>query len=147
LLGRDVHRAAGRDQDAANELSMIERLILSAPYRYSTPEGRLALGRFFLLRGADGKKVLDEFYDRATKEDPTLVEGFLATAELALAKQDDALAADTLRKAPKDAALEPRFHYLLARAFADDDRAAAAKALDDALKINPRHVDSLLLRA
>src|SRR5438067_13761240 len=53
LLGRDVHRASGRDADAAAELDTIEKLILTAPYRYATPEGRLALGRFFLLRGAD----------------------------------------------------------------------------------------------
>ena len=49
-----------------------------------------------------------------------------------------ALAADTLRKAPKDAALDPRFHYLLAQALSDGDRAGAAKEMAEALKINPR---------
>ena len=61
--------------------------------------------------------MLDLFYDVAIKEQPGLVEAYLATAELALAKQDDALAAETLRKAPKAAAEDPRFHYLLARAY------------------------------
>ena len=72
---------------------------------------------------------------------------YFASAELALDKEDYALAADTLRKAPKDAALDPRYHYLLARALSNDDRAGTAKALAEALKINPRHTDSLLLQA
>ena len=50
-------------------------------------------------------------------------------------------------KAPKDAAEDPRFHYLLARAFSAEDRAGSDKELAEALKINPRHVDSLLLQA
>ena len=80
------------------------------------------------------------------RKQPDLVDAYLATAELALDKQDYALAAETLRKAPKAAAEDPRFHYLLARAFAAEDRAGSAKALAEALKINPRHVDSLLLQ-
>lgn len=145
LLGREAYRAGGRDADAAREMATIERLIVSAPYRYTTPEGRLALGKFFLLRGADARKVLDQFYDVATKAQPDLVEAYLATAELALDKHDDALAAETLAKAPKEGAGDPRYHYLMARAFSDDDRARSAKALAEALKINPRHVESLLL--
>ena len=48
---------------------------------------------------------------------------------------------------PRPPLEDPRYHYLLARAFDDDDRARSEKELDEALKINPRHVDSLLLRA
>jgi tetratricopeptide (TPR) repeat protein len=147
LLGRDVYRFNGRDEEAANALDTIERLVVSAPQRYGTPAGRVALGRFFLLRGADARKVLDQFYDIALKQQPEFVEAFLATAELALEKQDNALAASTLEKAPKEAAADPQFHYLVARAFSADDRARSTKALDEALKINPRHVDSLLLQA
>ena len=50
----------------------IERQVLSSPRRYATPEGQVALGRFFLLRGADPKKVLDQFYDVAIKRDARL---------------------------------------------------------------------------
>ena len=145
-MGRDLYRETGRDEEAATELNTIERLILSAPYRYATPEGRLSLGRFFRLRGADARKVLDQFYDVATKEEPGLVDAYLATAELALEKQDNALAAETLQKAPKAAAEDPRFHYLLASAFSAENRTGSDKALADALKINPHHVDSLLLQ-
>jgi tetratricopeptide (TPR) repeat protein len=147
LLGLEVYRYNGRERDAASELEMIERLVVSAPHRYSTPEARVALGRFFLLKGADAKKVLDLFYDVALKQQPDLVEAYLASAELALEKQDYALAAQTLRKAPKSAGLDPQFHSLLARAYSEEDRAGAAKELTAALQINPHHVDSLLLQA
>src|SRR5262249_12278176 len=146
LLGRDVYHYNGRDQDAAGELHTLERLILSAPYRYASPEGRVGLGRFFLLPGADPRKGPDHLFEVAIKEQPDLVEAHLATAELALEKQDDALAADTLQKAPKAAAEDPRLHYLLARAFSAENRSAAEKEIAAALKINPNHVDSLLLQ-
>lgn len=146
-LARDVYRANGRDADAKDAFDTIEKLILNAPGRYDTPEGRVAVGRFFLARGADAKKVLDQFYDVALKEQPDLVDGYFATTELALGKEDYALAAETLRKAPEEASNEARFHYLLARAYSAEDRAGAEKALVEALKINPRHVDSLLLQA
>jgi len=147
LMARDLYRSAGRLDEASASLDAIETLVRAAPQRYATPEGRISLGRYFLLRGADARKVLDQFYDVAIKRRPDLVDAYFASAELALEKQDYALAATTLGKAPKEAAEDPRFHYLTARAFADDDRARSAKALADALKINPRHVDSLLLQA
>jgi tetratricopeptide (TPR) repeat protein len=147
LLAREVYRYNGRDQDAARELEATERVVMGSPQRYATPEGLIALGRFFLLKGADARKVLDLFYDVAIKQQPDLVEAYLATAELALEKQDYALAAATLRKAPKPASQDPRFHALLARAYSSADPAGAAKPLAAALKINPRHADSLLLQA
>jgi tetratricopeptide (TPR) repeat protein len=147
LLGREVYRYNGGLGDAASQLDVIEQLVLRAPQRFTSPESRLAVGRFFLLRGADARTVLEQFYDVVTKERPDFVEAFLATASLALDKEDDLLAAATLRKAPKEAASDPRFHYLLASALSGGDRAGAEKALAEALKINPRHIDSLLLKA
>jgi tetratricopeptide (TPR) repeat protein len=145
LLGRDVKRYNGREDDTMLAIEKLVRTV--APQRFATAEGRVALGRFFLLRGADAKKVLDQFYDAVIKLEPDFVEAHLAAADLALEKQDYALAAQTLLKAPKEAAGDPHYQYLLARAFADDDHARSAAALAEALKINPRHVDSLLQRA
>ena len=147
LQALDVYRYNGRPEDVARELEMLERVVMGSPQRHATPEGRVALGRYFLLRGADAKKVLDLFYDVAVKEQPDYVEAYLATAELALEKQDLALAAETLRKAPKPAAEDPRFHWLLARAYSAEDSAGSAREVAEALKLNPRHVDSLLLQA
>jgi tetratricopeptide (TPR) repeat protein len=146
LLGRDVYRASGRLGDASAMMKIFERLVADDPRLYATPTGRIVLGRYLLLRGADSRKVLDQLYDVAIKERPDLIEGYYATAELALQKEDYALAAETLRKAPKEAGEDPQLHYLLARAYANEDRAGSARELAEALKINPRHLDGLLLR-
>lgn len=147
LLAIEVFRYNGREAAAAAALDQVERLVRVAPERYATPDGRVALGRYLLLRGADPRKVLDQFYDVAIKEQPDFVETYFAEAELALAKQDHALAGDTLRKAPRDAQNDPRYHCLLAQALSDDDRAASDKELAEALRLNPQHAASLLLRA
>ncbi len=147
LLGREVYRLNGNDRDAAGELGAIDRLIQNGARRYATAEGFVTIGRFLLLRGTDARKILDQFYDQVTKQKPDFVDAYYATAELALQKEDYALAAETLRKAPKAASLDPRFHYLLASALSAEDRAGTAKALAEALKINPHHVGSLLLKA
>ena len=147
MLARDVYRFNGRELDAEAVLDRIEHLIRARPGFYGAAEDRVAIGRFFLLRGADAKVVLDQFFEAAIDQDPEFVEAYLASAELALSKQDDALADETLRGAPKDAEDDPRSHYLMARAHADGDRARSAESLDRALAINPRHVDGLLLRA
>jgi tetratricopeptide (TPR) repeat protein len=147
LLGRDVLRYNGRQDDLPRFMEELHRVVMGSPQRFATPEARIAIGRYFLLRGEDSRKVLDLCYDAAIKEQPGLIEAYLATAELSLAKQDFALAADTLRKAPKDAADDPRYHYLLASAYSPEDRNGSDKELAAALKLNPRHVDSLLLLA
>ena len=147
LLAHDVYKTVGRDSDASAALDALERTIDQFPPRYITPENRLIIGRFFLLKGADARKVLNQCYDIALKQDPDFVPAHLATAELALLKQDDALAAQTLQKAPKAAAQDPQYHYLLARALSSADRSKSEKAIAEALKINPSHVESLLLRA
>src|SRR4029077_9604108 len=128
LLGREVYRLNGRDRDVSAEMGAIDTLIRGGARRYATAEGFITVGRFYLLRGADARKVLDQFYDVVTKQQPDFVEAYFATAEMALDKEDYALAAETLRKAPKAAALDPRFHYLLARALSAEDRAGTAKA-------------------
>jgi tetratricopeptide (TPR) repeat protein len=147
LLARDVYRFNERQDDVPALMEDLERIVMGSPQRLVNPEVLVVLGRYYLIRGADSKKVLDVCYDRAIREQPGLIEAYLATAELALMKQDYALAAETLRKAPKEAAADPRFHYLLARAYSSEDQPGSDKELAEALKINPNHVDSLLLVA
>lgn len=147
LLARDVFREAGRDAEAHAQLDLIGRLVQLGPGRFDTPEGRVALGRYFMIQGADARQILDRFYDVALKQRPDLLVGYLATAELALSKGDNALAAATLAKAPPEAAANPEYHALLSRALRDDDRSKAIEEIQAALKINPNHVASLLLQA
>jgi tetratricopeptide (TPR) repeat protein len=147
LMAIDVYRFNGRQDEVPRLLESLENVVMGSPQRFATPEGLIALGRYFLLTGRDSRKVLDLFYDPALKREPTMLEGYFATAELALAKQDYALAADSLRKAPKSAAQDPRYHYLLASAYSPEDRTGSDKELAEGLKLNPNHVDSLLLLA
>jgi tetratricopeptide (TPR) repeat protein len=146
LLAHQTYQFNGQSSRAATELEMIEQLAVSEPRRYSAPASRIALGRYFLKMGADARQVLEIFYDPIVSTWPDYVEAHLASAELSLAKYDNALAAEVLTKAPDEAKENPEHHYLLARAYAQDDAPAAAKAMEAALAINPRHVKTLLMQ-
>ena len=146
LLARTIYRYNGKLGQGNAVLAELEQYVANDVRRYRSPADRVALGRFLLERGADPRQVLELVYDRVRKDSPEFVEAHLATAELALDKYDNGLAADTLRAAPRQAASDPRYHYLLARAYASDEPALAEAAIEKALEINPRHVDSLLLQ-
>src|SRR5262245_28710358 len=146
LLARTAYRYNGKPGRADEMLEEVERYVSGAPRRYGAPADRVALGRFLLEKGADPRQVLELVYDPLRKESPDFVDVYLATAELALDKYDNALAAETLRAAPKSAQDDPQYHFLLARAYASDEPEHAEKELAAALKLNPRHVDSLLFQ-
>jgi hypothetical protein len=147
LLGYEIARAGGREADAAAAAAVVGEQLRGRGGRADFPAERVMLGRFLLARGADAKEILDQYFNAVVKKQPEFVDAYFAAAELALGKNDRALAVETLQKAPKEAATDPRYHYLLARAFADDDRERSAKAVDAALAVNPHHVDSLLMLA
>ncbi len=44
----DVYRYNGRAEDVPRLMEDLERIVMGSPQRYATPEGRVALGRFFL---------------------------------------------------------------------------------------------------
>ena len=146
VLGYELLRSTGRSNDAQALLTEIGAIIAKAP-EWTTQRERVASARFFLLAGADAKKILEHFIDTAIKENPNDAEAYFAAAELGLRKYDNRLAADMLQKAPPSVRTDPQYHFLLAKAFAPSDREKSAAALDAALKINPNHVESLLLRA
>lgn len=144
LFAYEVYRTSGRDKEAKEVLAAVQRRIDDRVT--NTPADRVALGRYLLETGTDAKEVLDKHLLPTIKQTPDYLDAHLAVAELALAKHDRAFAAETLQKASKLGADSPRYHFLMARAFADDDRERATKAIADALAINPHHADSLLLR-
>lgn len=146
LLARTAYRFNGKPARAEAMLEEAERYVAAAPRRYGSASDRVALGRFLLERDADPRQVLELIYDPLRKESPTFVDVYLATAELALDKYDNALAAETLRAAPKLAEENPQYHYLLARAYSSDEPKHAEAALTAALAANPRHVESLLFQ-
>lgn len=128
-------------------LSQIDRLVKNTPWRYSDAEDRIVLGRMMLEANADAKKVLELFFDTARKLRPDLVDNYLVAADLALSKSDFGLvvkeAQAGLQRHPENAEL----HYRLARGLWNSDREAAQAALQQTLKINPNHFETLLFQA
>ena len=145
-LGQQIYRRNGLPEKAIEMLTSIEQLANQTPWRYSDATNRVILGRFFLLQGADPRQVLELAYDRAKKDQPQLVDSWIASAELALEKQDFALATKSLSQAVKLVEDDPQIHYLMARAMAPTDPMKATKSLETALKLNPSHLPSHILK-
>lgn len=146
LLGRRVLKANDRPKEADAVAGEIIELVTDTPRRFGGIADRVTYGRALLLAGLDARRVLEQVYDPAKKEDATAPEPLIASGELALEKNDFAVAAESFDAALKLDAADPDTYVGLARAYADDSKRAAV-AVDKALAINPRHADALLLRA
>ena len=145
-LGQQLYRRNGMPEKALEMVASIGELANQTPWRYSDATNRVILGHFFLLQGADPRQVLELAYDRAKKDQPQLVDSWIASAELALDKQDFSLALESLKEAVKLAADDPQVHYLTARALAASDPVRATQSLEQAFKLNPIHIPSHILR-
>jgi tetratricopeptide (TPR) repeat protein len=146
-LGREVCQFNRQPERAARLDVEITQMVQQAPWRYSDAVNQIVLGRFYLSQGLDPKKVLDTVYNVVKKRQPTYVETFLASGELALDKNDFALAAEAFQQAIKLDVGEAAAHFGLARAFAPSDSEKVEAEIKAALKWNPQHVPSLLLIA
>ena len=147
VLAAEAYRYAGEHERGTRLLDEIPELVQSAPYRYSGRDNMLTIGRYLLDLGEDPRAVLDAFFDRSLKSDSKFVEAHVAIAELALDKADYQEAVTSLDRAVALRPEDPQLHYLLARAWAPSDAERAGQALEQALKLNPQHVPSLLLQA
>lgn len=143
--GRDVCRFNAQPDRVKVLDAEIEQLVQQVPWRYSDAPNRIVLGRFLLARGLDPKKVLDGAFNIIKKQQPGYVPAYLASGELALDKNDFALAAQDFERAVKLDATDPEAHFGLARAFAPSDAEKADEALRATLERNPNHVGALLL--
>jgi tetratricopeptide (TPR) repeat protein len=144
--GREVYLKNGNPQLAAAMLPEIDNLVARTPWRYTSPDNLVVLGRTALLLGADPRQVLEVFYDRARREGPNQREPYLATADLSLEMHDPALAAEVLEEALKKFPEDPDVNFGLAQAYESSDSKKAEHHLAQALKRNPRHVPSLLFQ-
>jgi tetratricopeptide (TPR) repeat protein len=147
LLAFDVLRRNGATDRARTVLREINSLVSRQSWRYSDPVDQVALGRAALLLGADPRQVLEVFYDRAKTAKPDLRDTYLAAGELALAKHDYAIAAQSFAEGLKRNEADADLHFGLARAFAPSDPEQTAKSLAEALRINPRHMSAMLFEA
>ena len=137
---------ANRGKPSNNSLE-INELGGTRIWNYRDPVNLVALGRAALLLGADPKLVLERFLDAARKADPLCRDAWSASGELALQKQDYALAGNLYAEAARQFSSDPDFQLGLARAFAPSDRPRAIRAIEAALGLNPRHSPSLVLLA
>ncbi|MFN7733948.1 MAG: peptidase MA family metallohydrolase [Pirellula sp.] len=146
MLGPTLYRFNNESQKANDQTVETEAMIQRAPWRYSNKSELVPLGEFFLLRGEDPKQVLKLCFDQALKTDPNNVEAHVATARMAIQKNDAQVAAQAVAKALQRTTDDPEIHYLAARAWADDDEKATA-SLQRSLEINPNYIPSLILAA
>ncbi|MCX5644225.1 MAG: tetratricopeptide repeat protein [Phycisphaerae bacterium] len=146
-LAYTVYQQNGQASQAGQMLTMIYRIAGYRRSQYLNGDEVVALGRSLLTLGVEPRVVLENFYNVALRSDPNCREAYLAIGSLAMAKQDDKLAADKYQEALKRFGDDPDVHYGLAQAFYQSDRKAMIAALDAALHVNPRHVPALVLLA
>jgi tetratricopeptide (TPR) repeat protein len=146
LLAYDVYRLNNKPDEAIQQLLTLRALASRAPWRYSDAPSRVALGRAFMRLGADARQILELFFDQARKQEPTAPDSYMASGELALLKNDYALAAEAFQNAIKHSGDDPDAYFGLAQSFPDDSKRTTA-ALNKALELNPKHADSLLYQA
>jgi len=122
-LGHKVYLHNGQVKKAAEMLSRIYQIGARRHIDFLDSEDLVILGETLLLLGGEPRVVLEQFYNRALKNDPNYRQAYQAAGELALAKQDYELAANQYREAIKRFGNEPDVHCGLARAFYNSDRA------------------------
>jgi len=146
LLARETTLYQNNAASAQRQLGDMKALIERRFGNFQNDDAP-ALGRALLLLGLDSRLVLDNCFRRAEKMEPPARDAFLATGQLALEKHDSALAADAFRAGLKKFPDDPDMECGLARAFESGDQEEMMTHIEAALKINPRHVPSLLLLA
>ena len=146
-IGRDVCRFNRQPERAEKLNEEIARMIQQSPWRYGDAVNQIVAARFLLSQGTDPKKVLDGIYNVVKKRQPTFAEVYLASGDLALEKNDYALAAEAFQQAVKIDTTDPDAHLGVALAFSPSESDKAEEAVQTALKRNPNHVNSLLLIA
>lgn len=147
LLAYEAARSAGRDEIATALHQRLLEIAAQVRPEFWGAGDLVALGRAALIAGAEPKQVLDQFFKRAMKVDPRHPAAYLAAGELALSKNDYAVATQHFTKAAEIDAKDPEVLYGLARCAQASDRMAMRRHLDAAFAINPRHPGCLLVQA
>lgn len=147
LAAYEILKRTGATEEAQAQLAEMDRLGGSREWAYRTAAERVALGRVALLVDADPKRVLELFFDPVRKAEPEFRDVWIATGELALRKNDFALAAKTFQGATKKFPDEAEAWFGLAQAYAPSDAEATEKAVQQTLSLNARHAGALLLLA
>lgn len=142
---REVFLANGLQQPADEMMEGVLEEVTTRPRDHRDALSLAAFGQAALERGADAKRVLTSVFEPARKADPGAREIYLAAGNLALAKQDFALAARKFEEGLKQLPEDPDLHFGMARAFAPSDAELVRSSLASALARNSNHVGALLL--
>lgn len=137
----------GQQELASGILQQLNSAALKLPASKRTPGDLVALGKAALALGADPQKVIQQFFDPAKKKDPALIDTYLATGELALAKSDHARAANEFRAGLKEQSSNAELLYGLARAQQSSDRKKSLELARQVLGLNPNHAGAGMLMA
>lgn len=140
----ECYRSAGENEKASQMLIEIDRMVSSAPWRYTDADDLVALGKAAILLGADAKDVLEGFYDRARRNYQTRPDGYVASGELAIEKGDFQLAAEYLTPAADSFADNPDVLFNLSEAVRTSDAERSAELLQQTLEINSQYAPALL---
>ncbi|MEW4565547.1 tetratricopeptide repeat protein [Bremerella sp. JC770] len=146
-LERDVRRFNGQSNRAKEVLADLGTQLERTSGIYRDLETSIVIGKFFLEIGADPKRIRVDLYKPIQQRAPGLPNGYIAAAELALSKNDYALAAEDFQVALKVDEENPRILFGLAQAFEPSDSEKAEQYLQQALEINPNLIPGLLMIA
>ena len=128
-----------------------EYLDKSAPYISSvkwsnvSPENRVYLGDAALKLEVDPRVVLELFYDFGMKADPPLRESYVAAANLALMKEDYAVAESTVQQGLQHFPDDADLLFQWARALSGSSNDQMGDFLSKTLEANPNHAGAMLL--
>ena len=145
LLAREAALYQNDPRGANRMLSDAQDFIEQRRGLNSGGENLVAMGEAMIQLGVEPQIVLENCYRPAEQMDPPPREAFLASGQLALNKHDYSLAANAFRAGLKKFPDDPDMNAGLAKAFEPSDREEMMKAVEAALKVNPRHVPTLLL--
>lgn len=143
LAGYEVWKHNDNLQRARELLVEFDDLIQYRRWRYRDAWNQVAQGRCALLRGADAKAVLDKILVPASLKAPNQAVAFLAMGDLALAKNDYALAEENFQKATELQPQNPAGFLGLAKAWRPSDFEKSGVAIQKAMELNPNYVPGL----
>ena len=146
LLGVRVYKMNNSLLKANEQLAYLDTMLIRTPWRFSNKSDIVPVGDFFLARGEDPKEVLKNCYDVGGKSSnqTDAFEAHIATAKMAIEKNDDKVASQSLAKAIKLDQTDPEAYYLLGRSWSATDPAKASEHFAKSISLNPRYVPTLI---
>ena len=147
--GRKVAQFQNKPESAEKFVEKIDELVRRwGGAVYGDPVKNLvALGKTALLLGQEPRWVLEFFFDPGRQADPPVREAVLAAGNLALDKEDFAVAGASFQEGLSRFGEDPDFLFGLAVSLSHSDPEETAALLERALAVNPRHLSSLLMLA